>query len=85
MDWTMVASLTALAGLLGIIFNYSVIKPMNDAINELKSAAEDMRRDIREESGKRQDMAERLAAVESSAKSAHHRIDTLEGRVNHDA
>lgn len=80
MDWTMVASLTALAGLIGIIFNYSVIKPMNDAIHELKSAAEDMRRDIREESGKRQIMAERLAAVESSVKSAHHRIDSIEGQ-----
>lgn len=38
----------------------------------------EIRKDVRDDRAERQEMRERLVAVEASAKSAHKRIDTLE-------
>ncbi len=85
MEWLeAIGPVTALLGVLGVVFNYSVIKPLNEAIQNLNDAIDKMQIELHEVEEKRQGMAERLACVESSAKSAHHRIDTLENRVNHD-
>lgn len=70
--------------LCGVIFNYAVIKPLSSSIQELRDLIESTQNYIRRVEEKRQNMAERLAKVESSATSAHHRIDTLESRINHD-
>ena len=48
-----------------------------DGINEIKSDMRSMKNDV-------DDLRERLISVEQSAKTAHHRIDTLEGKVNND-
>lgn len=48
------------------------IENINNGINEIKSDMRGVRADI-------QDVRERLVLVEQSVKSAHHRIDTLEG------
>lgn len=85
MEWLeAIGPVTALLGVLGVVFNYSVIKPLNEAIQNLNDAIDKMQIELHEVEEKRQGMAERLACVESSTKSAHHRIDTLENRVNHD-
>ena len=44
-----------------------------DGINEIKSEMKSMKSDV-------DDLRERLIRVEQSTKSAHHRMDTLEGR-----
>lgn len=85
MEWLgIIGPVTALLVALGALFNFSVIKPLNNAIKNLSKAIEHMQLQLQDVDNKRQKQAERLATVESSVKSAHHRIDTLEGRMNHD-
>ena len=57
-----------------------VMKPLNAAIKELRETIKDLRDDLRNNKEKREAMDRRLVAVEASAKSAHHRIDSLERR-----
>lgn len=66
----------------GVIFNYAVIKPLSDSIQELRELIESTCDYLYDVEDKRQRMAERLAKVEASATSAHHRMDTLEKRMN---
>ncbi|WP_279018023.1 hypothetical protein [Megasphaera elsdenii] len=68
--------------LCGVIFNYAVIKPLSDSIQELRELIESTRDYLYGVEEKRQRMAERLAKVEASAASAHHRLDTLEKRIS---
>ncbi len=85
MEWLeVIGPVTALMGILGMIFNFSVIRPLNEAIRNLSNTIDVMRAQLHEVDEKRQDMAVRLASVESSVKSAHHRIDGIEERVHHD-
>lgn len=85
MEWLgIIGPVTALLVALGALFNFSVIKPLNDAIKNLSKTIEHMQMQLHDVDEKWQVQAERLAKVESSAASAHHRIDTLEGRMNHD-
>ena len=68
--------------LCGAIFNYAVIKPLSSSIQELRDLIESTQNYIRRVEEKRQNMAERLAKVEASAASAHHRLDTMEKRIS---
>lgn len=67
--------------LCGVIFNYAVIRPLSSSIQELRELIESTQNYIRGVEEKRQNMAERLAKVEASAASAHHRLDDLQERV----
>lgn len=78
----MVGVIIAILSLCGVIFNYAVIKPLSDSIQELRELIESTRDYLYDVEDKRQRMAERLAKVEASAASAHHRMDTLEKRMN---
>ena len=85
MEWLeIIGPVTALMGILGMIFNFSVIRPLNEAIRNLSNTIDNMRAQLHEIEETRQDMAVRLATVESSVKSAHHRIDGIEERAHHD-
>ena len=53
------------------------LENINNGVNEIKSDMRSMKSDI-------QDLRDRLIIVEQSAKSAHHRIDTLEGQRKDD-
>lgn len=77
-----VGVIIAILSLCGVIFNYAVIKPLSDSIQELRELIESTRDYLYDVEDKRQRMAERLAKVEASAASAHHRMDTLEKRMN---
>lgn len=74
--------IVAVLSLCGIIFNYAVIKPLSDSIQELRELIESTRDYLYGVEEKRQRMAERLAKVEASAASAHHRLDTMEKRIS---
>ena len=78
----MTGVIVAILSLCGVIFNYAVIKPLSSSIEELRELIESTQAYIRGVEEKRQNMAERLAKVEASAASAHHRMDTLEKRMN---
>lgn len=49
------------------------LENINNGVNEIKSDMRNMRDDI-------QDLRDRLIIVEQSTKSAHHRLNTLEGK-----
>lgn len=78
----MTGVIVAILSLCGVIFNYAVIKPLSSSIEELRELIESTQAYIRGVEEKRQNMAERLAKVEASAASFHHRMDTLEKRMN---
>jgi chromosome segregation ATPase len=78
----MTGVIVAILSICGVIFNYAVIKPLSSSIEELRELIESTQAYIRGVEEKRQNMAERLAKVEASAASAHHRMDTLEKRMN---
>lgn len=79
--WQMAGAIVAILSLCGMIFNYAVIKPLSSSIQELRELIESTQEYIRGVEEKRQNMAERLAKVEASAASAHHRLDDLQERV----
>lgn len=78
----MAGVIVAILSLCGVIFNYAVIKPLSASIQELRELIESTQAYIRGVEEKRQNMAERLAKVEASAASAHHRLDTMEKRIS---
>lgn len=78
----MTGVIVGILSLCGVIFNYAVIKPLATSIQELRELIESTQEYIRGVEEKRQGMAERLAKVEASAASAHHRLNTLEERMN---
>lgn len=78
----MTGVIVAILSLCGVIFNYAVIKPLSSSIEELRELIDSTQAYIRGVEEKRQNMAERLAKVEASAASAHHRMDALEKRLN---
>lgn len=49
------------------------LENINNGVNEIKSDMRNMRADI-------QDLRDRLIIVEQSTKSAHHRLDGIEGK-----
>lgn len=83
--WTQVLGVTvSVLTLLGVIFNFSVIKPLNDVVRGLRESVDCLRRQLYDTEAKRQEMAERLSKVEESTSHAHHRLDVLETRQNQD-
>lgn len=62
------------------MFNYVVIKPLRLAIDDLRGMIAEIRADAEQGRSERHMMEVKLARVEDSAKSAHHRIDSLEQR-----
>lgn len=84
--WTQVLGVSvSVLTMLGVIFNFSVIKSLNDTVRGLRDSVDCLRRQLYDTEGKRQEMAERLSKVEESASHAHHRLDVLETRQNQDS
>ena len=82
-EWlAMAGPIAAILTILGAIFNFSVIKPLNGTIRALDASIENLQRQLHEVEEKRESMAIRLATVESSVKSAHHRLDEIWQRIN---
>lgn len=62
------------------LFNYAILRPLKMAIDDLRSMIADVRVRTDEDLRERHMIEVKLAKVEDAAKSAHHRIDTLEQR-----
>ena len=71
--------LTLLTGFCAF-FNYVVIRPLRLSIDDLRSMIAEVKRDTEEGRKDRHRLEVQLARIEDSAKSAHHRIDSLEQR-----
>lgn len=80
-EWLqMAASLVSVLMLCGVIFNFSVIKPLNESVRSLRDCIAELRRQLSDTEAKRQKMAERLSRVEALAEHAHRRLDVMEQR-----
>lgn len=76
------AQIAAIAAVIGAAFSYTILRPLNASIKALKEAVDEMRAEMKESNRQRQGLEVHLAEVDQSVRSAHHRIDALEGRVH---
>ncbi len=74
------AQIAAIATVIGAAFSFAVLRPLNNSIRALKETVDEMRAEMKESRKQRQEMEVHLAEVDQSVRSAHHRIDALEGR-----
>lgn len=82
-EWLqMAASLVSVLMLCGVIFNFSVIKPLNQSVRSLQECIDYLRRQLSDTESKRQQMAERLSRVEEATGHVQHRLDVIEQRQN---
>ena len=69
--------ITIIAGFLGAIFSYAILRPLNDAIVKLQSLVQELREDLRRGEDRRHELEIKVAEVDQRARSAHHRIDDI--------
>ena len=74
---TAVQTTVILTGICGL-FNFVILRPLRQAIEDLRSMIADVKKRDDDDRKERHMIEIKLARVEDSAKSAHHRIDTLE-------
>ena len=74
----MITQSVAIAGFFAGAFSYIVLKPLNHSIDGLQTIVAELKDELRYSESRRHELQERVAKVEASAASAHHRIDRLE-------
>ena len=77
-----IAQIAAIAAVVGAAFSFAVLRPLNASIKALQKAIDEMRAEMKESGKQRQKLEVHLAEVDQSVRSAHHRIDALEGRAH---
>lgn len=82
MDVNILAAWTVVLGFMGGVFHFAVLKPLNKAIENLDKAIGELRMDLLTAEDRRHEMELKLVEVDQRARSAHHRIDRLEGRTH---
>jgi F0F1-type ATP synthase membrane subunit b/b' len=82
MEWIhTAASLSVIFGFIAGVFSYVILKPLNKAIANLDTAINELRMDLLTAEDRRHELEVKVAEIDQRARSAHHRIDRLEGRV----
>ena len=66
-----------IAGFFAGAFSYIVLKPLNHSIEGLRAIVTELKDELRYSESRRYELQERVAKIEASAASAHHRIDEL--------
>ena len=66
-----------IAGFFAGAFSYIVLKPLHQSIEGLRTIVQELKEELRYSESRRHELEERVAKVEASAASAHHRIDEL--------
>lgn len=79
---SIVGPITALLSFLGVIFDVSVIRPLNQRIQELNGIIQDLRADLKEENDRQRIFAEKIARMESDIRSLFKRQEMIERRLN---
>lgn len=82
MDVNVLASWTVVLGFVGGVFSWIILRPLNAAIENLNKAVRELRMELLTAEGRRHDLELKVAEIDQRARSAHHRIDRLEGREN---
>lgn len=76
------APATVVLTFLGAVFSYFILRPLYTAIYELRTTIRELREEVRQNEERRHTLEIKLAEVDQSSKSAHHRIDALQGQVS---
>ena len=74
------APATVVLTFLGAVFSYFILRPLYSAISELRTTIRELREEVRKNEERRHELAIKVAEIDQSSKSAHHRIDTLQMR-----
>ncbi len=77
----MIAQSVVIAGFLTGAFSYIVLTPLNKSIEGLRTIVQELKDELRYSEQRRHELQERVAKVEASAASAHHRLDRLDNLV----
>lgn len=77
-----IAQIAAIAAAVGAAFSFAVLRPLNASIKALQKAIDEMRAEMKESGKQRQKLEVHLAEVDQSVRSAHRRIDRMEGRTH---
>ena len=75
------APATVVLTFLGAVFSYFILRPLYSAISELRTTIRELREEVRKNEERRHALEIKLTEVDQSSRSAHHRIDTLQGQV----
>ena len=67
----------SIAGFFAGAFYYVALKPLNQSIEGLKAIVTEIKDELRYSESRRNELQERVAKVEASVASAHHRINEL--------
>ena len=78
------ASLSVVLGFIGAVFSYVVLRPLNVSISNLNEAVVKLREQVMTAEYRWHDLEVKVAEIDQRARSAHHRIDGLEGRKRHE-
>ena len=76
-----VAQSVAIAGFFAGAFSYIVLTPLNKSIEGLRTIVSELKDELRYSEQRRNELQERVAKVEESAASSHHRIDRIDRLV----
>jgi hypothetical protein len=78
LEWLNTAvQISVVAGFIGSVFTYVVLRPLNATITDLHYAIQDLRKDLRDSEERRHMMEIKLAEVDQRARVAHSRLDEL--------
>lgn len=84
MDWMeAVAPMVALLGVIGTVFNYSIIKPLNETIESLNAAVKRINDGLIEMDKKRQELEIRLTRMEVNIENMQASMEEHEKRLVH--
>ena len=67
-----------IAGFFAGAFSYIVLTPLNKSIEGLQTIVQELKDELRYNEQRRNELQERVAKIEESAASAHHRLDRLD-------
>lgn len=76
MDWLeQAAQLTVVLGFCGMVFNYIVIRPLNESLRRLSTILADIRADLSKDKERINRLEGEVAKIEQAVVTAHKRID----------
>lgn len=80
MDINSLASTTVVLGFAGGVFSFVILRPLNLAIDNLNKVVNELRQELMTAENRWHELEIKVAEIDQRARSAHHRIDRLEGR-----
>lgn len=72
-----VATASVVLGFCGGVFSYFILRPLNNAIVELRVAVRELRSDLRTAEERRQQLEIKVAEIDQRAKAAHNRLNEI--------